>query len=422
MKRNIRTKMISMVLSVVMIISWMTVPVGAALGGYCGKTTYGLSYLIYEDGFTVISGSGSMADYKTSADLGSVSPFNGNKDIKTLLVENGAKTIGDAAFYNCSELSVIQFPDTVRMVGAYAFYGCEGLTHVRLSEGTNEIGGYAFYGCTGLKTITIPGSLLAVGGNVFANCTSLTDIYYGGTEESWNRALAYGTNSIPPGTNIHYTEPTTESTAEPTIEPTESTEPAATLMPTRSPLTPLEIEAKNRQAYLNENSYLKNEGVSRWASCLKRYIFDDNGDTFKTLRNFSETRGGVSLKIIDINTYSKTDYSLLKTQYVPFELSQFGGFYSGENYNYMVFGQDNLEEDDDLEVVRVVKYDKDFNRLDAVSVSNCDVSNIFKSGSLRMCEKDNQLYVYTSRRYHKRSDGLNHQASLLLIINTDDMV
>lgn len=204
MKSNLQTKMLSIILSVVMIISFLAVPVSAALGGYCRKSIYNLSYLIYEDGFVVISGSGSMANYKTSSDLGSVSPFNGNTDVKTVLVENGAKTIGDAAFYNCGELSVIQFPDTIEMVGSYAFYGCESLTNIRLSEKIYEIGSYAFDGCTGLKTIIIPKGLGIIGKDVFANCTALTDIYYGGTQEDWNKVTDFGSN-IPSGTVIHYT-------------------------------------------------------------------------------------------------------------------------------------------------------------------------------------------------------------------------
>lgn len=44
------------------------------------------------------------------------------------------------------------------------------------------------------------------------------------------------------------------------------------------------------------------------------------------------------------------------------ELDIYGGFFSGNDAYYFVFGQSNLEEDTSKEIIRVVKYDKDWNR------------------------------------------------------------
>ncbi|MCD7853040.1 MAG: hypothetical protein LUG15_03550, partial [Oscillospiraceae bacterium] len=38
--------------------------------------------------------------------------------------------------------------------------------------------------------------------------------------------------------------------------------------------------------------------------------------------------------------------TLLSSQSLTCELPLFGGFYSGENYNFLVFGQNNSQEDD----------------------------------------------------------------------------
>ena len=50
---------------------------------------------------------------------------------------------------------------------------------------------------------------------------------------------------------------------------------------------------------------------------------------------------------------------------IPMELSYCAGFYDGEDAYYLAFGQDNMEEDDGKEVYRVVRYDREWNRVAA---------------------------------------------------------
>ena len=45
---------------------------------------------------------------------------------------------------------------------------------------------------------------------------------------------------------------------------------------------------------------------------------------------------------------------------VAMELSLFGGFYSGSDHNYFVFGQANPNDSDEEEVMRIVKYSERF--------------------------------------------------------------
>ena len=69
-----------------------------------------------------------------------------------------------------------------------------------------------------------------------------------------------------------------------------------------------------------------------------------------------------------IETYS-VDYKLLSTKTIDFELKKFGGYYKGENARYIVYGQPNYGEDDKKEVVRVVKYDDEWNKLGQCSIT-----------------------------------------------------
>lgn len=94
---------------------------------------------------------------------------------------------------------------------------------------------------------------------------------------------------------------------------------------------------------------------------------------------------------------------------------------SGEEYNYIVFGQENYEEDDEKEVVRICVYDKEFNFIDSLSVNDCYTIVPFNHGSLRMAENEGELIIHTSRTRYTTEDGLNHQSQLTLVVDMDEM-
>lgn len=103
------------------------------------------------------------------------------------------------------------------------------------------------------------------------------------------------------------------------------------------------------------------------------------------------------------------------------ELELFGGFYNGKNAYYLVFGNNNSGESDSQEVVRVVKYDKNWNRLDSASLYGANTTIPFRAGSLRMTEYGGYLYIRTCHQMYMSSDGLNHQANLMIQVRTSDM-
>lgn len=83
--------------------------------------------------------------------------------------------IGNSAFRNCTSLTGLSLPSTIKTIGNYAFY-CAGLTGLNLPVAVASIGEFAFYGCTGLQRLTIPVNVTSIGENAFANgnLTSLT--------------------------------------------------------------------------------------------------------------------------------------------------------------------------------------------------------------------------------------------------------
>ncbi len=69
-------------------------------------------------------------------------------------IKAGTYFIADYAFSNCSVLTKLVLPDTVKTIGNSAFYGCDNLISVSLGEGVTSIGNNAFYLCSKLLEVS----------------------------------------------------------------------------------------------------------------------------------------------------------------------------------------------------------------------------------------------------------------------------
>lgn len=156
--------------------------------------------------------------------------------------------------------------------------------------------------------------------------------------------------------------------------------------------------------------------TARWSHIIRSYIYDNGNGTFTVVDADSDDT-------IYIDTYNSTTMKKISSETMSYPLELFGGFYHGEKYNYIVCGQSNEEENDDKEVIRIIKYDKNFKKIDSLSVYGGESITIdpFHAGSLRMSEYGNELIVHTTRQRYTSDDGLNHQSQLSLIIDTDTM-
>ena len=84
--------------------------------------------------------------------------------------------IDDSAFQNCTSLTSVTIPNSVKEIGAFAFLNCTSLTSVTIPESVKEIRDGAFYNCTSLTSVTIPSSVTEIQGSAFG--------YYD-DEEDW---------------------------------------------------------------------------------------------------------------------------------------------------------------------------------------------------------------------------------------------
>lgn len=159
----------------------------------------------------------------------------------------------------------------------------------------------------------------------------------------------------------------------------------------------------------NESDIYSTAGP-RWGSPIYHYTYY-KGNRLTSLE--------VSDKKLWVREYSKK-YKLLNEMEVEKE-GMFGNFLKGENYNFILFGNNNKEESNTKTVFRVVKYDQEFNRIGSCDISNCFTVMPFDAGVPDMDEKEGVLIVHTSRERYLTEDGLNHQSQMTFIINSDTM-
>ena len=120
--------------------------------------------------------------------------------------------------------------------------------------------------------------------------------------------------------------------------------------------------------------------------------------------------------------YYNSSYVLTKTTTVPCELSYFGCFYSdGSNY-YVLSGQSNVDESATVEVYRLTKYDKNWNRLSSCSLKDCNTYYPFEAGSADIISTGSRMMIRTCHTMYKSaSDGYHHQANVVILVDTSTM-
>lgn len=92
----------------------------------------------------------------------------------------------------------------------------------------------------------------------------------------------------------------------------------------------------------------------------------------------------------------RDNFSLLSENKIAFEGEYFGGFFRGKRYNFILFGIGNVENRYDAPTYRLIKYDKDFNRLASLEIEDSFTTIPFFTGTLSMAEYGDSLVIHTS--------------------------
>ena len=85
-------------------------------------------------------------------------------------------SIGNSAFFDCTELRSVTIPESVTYIDSSAFSCCEGLTEVTIPASVISIGESAFKCCTGLTSLTISEGVTAIGDEAFCACDGLSSV------------------------------------------------------------------------------------------------------------------------------------------------------------------------------------------------------------------------------------------------------
>lgn len=157
--------------------------------------------------------------------------YMNGQEVKALVIPEGVTSIGAFAF-DCTEITSVTIPTTLKSMGKYAFNGNTGLTAVHIKdlaawcqieyeegdsyyaanplmtakhlylngqevtdlvipEGVTSINGWTFYFCESLTSINIGNSVTSIGKNAFSNCSNVRTITIGSAVKSIERKNFY---------------------------------------------------------------------------------------------------------------------------------------------------------------------------------------------------------------------------------------
>ena len=213
-----KTKLFTLLLAVAASVGTMFS--GTCADAYIGGVLYNLygAYQVaevtscYENSYTgdiTIPASVTYNDLVYSVTSIGDEAFYNCSNLTSVTIGNSVTSIGERAFYNCTSLTAIDvaadnpnycseggvlfnkdkttlvaypggiqvaytIPNSVTSIGDYAFCNCRGLTSVTIPNSVISIGNYAFSGCSSLTSVTIPNSVVSIGDYAFSGLTSVT--------------------------------------------------------------------------------------------------------------------------------------------------------------------------------------------------------------------------------------------------------
>ena len=168
------------------------------------------------------------------------------------------------------------------------------------------------------------------------------------------------------------------------------------------------------QCVAYSGSNVNDQDYVQWSDTVKSYLtVCDNG-------NYMRVQSGAIKGKLLVEYYS-SDFEPLSTKLIDNELPIFGAFYDSGNNYYVLSGQENPKQNDTLEVFRITKYDKNWNKIKSCGLYGANTTVPFDAGSARMTHSGDHLLVRTCHEMYKSSDGNNHQSNVTIEVDMPSM-
>ena len=168
------------------------------------------------------------------------------------------------------------------------------------------------------------------------------------------------------------------------------------------------------QCVAYSGSTVNDQDYVQWSDTVKSYLtVCDNG-------NYMRVQSGAIEGKLLVEYYS-SDFEPLSTKLIDNELPIFGAFYDSGNNYYVLSGQENPKQNDSLEVFRITKYDKNWNKIKSCGLYGANTTVPFDAGSARMTHSGDHLLVRTCHEMYKSSDGNNHQSNVTIEVDMPSM-
>jgi len=97
------------------------------------------------------------------------------RDLISVVIPEGVRSIGDHAFSACTGLTSVTIPNSVTSLSDGVLKSCYSLTGVVIPDSVTSIGRWAFTS-SGLTGVTIPDSVTSIGYAAFSFCKNLTSV------------------------------------------------------------------------------------------------------------------------------------------------------------------------------------------------------------------------------------------------------
>ena len=393
------------------------VPYGGSDSIFYGTCDDGLTWRVTKDGVLVISGTFPMRHYTYTIRP----PWEFLADrITAVVIEDGVPNLSDELFKGYPDGNYSGYPklteltigSTLTDLGSETFVNCPSLERINLSSDneTYLLKDNVLYSADG-KTLVlypigredtsfaVPNSVTAIGDDAFRNSKNLKQVVLP------EGLISVGRRSFDSCTGI-------EGLVLPSTL-TETCESSFHVCRVKTDRTVLSSPASSNN--LNTHQYIN---YGRWTDVIRSHM-TENEDGSLSRVEYVNGRVIVERYVRNGREIQWESGFELRTD---FELPIFGGYYTDGTYHYLVYGASNYNEDNEKEVLRIIQYNQDWSvRVSSVGLCGANTTVPFKGGTLRCTHWNDYLYLRTCHEMYQDEDGINHQANMTLVIDTNGM-